>query len=336
MDVYYDKNFWYRKNEGQEGVSPLKKISVDAPFCWKDIEGFLPALYVGSEGAVLDVCIRVPFPEIERYFGRWTEEKRLSGLTDEEFEEMQSDSPFPSDFRIEMGLDGEELTSGSMCSTVWHTYKAEEQYADEEAEALMEEYGCDRGAGWMFTRWNYGWSGQPVLTPERMTLSFRADRQPVTAGYFITAEGAEGETHEITDPDSGETYVLTVRTCSNEMMDEEMKRTLDQEMEYPSFYQVIAWDAEPEILKDELQIQDCSRGDAPRWKDSGKRNGAVSVAVMCSEKLPGDMTADPSGEQQKILRTACSSLHFEPVEEVRWRAVFLRRRRGDMTMEIEL
>lgn len=83
----------------------------------------------------------------------------------------------------------------------------------------------------MFTRWNYGWSGQPVLTPERMTLSFRADRQPVTAGYFITAEGAEGETHEITDPDSGETYVLTVRTCSNEMMDEEMKRTLDQEME---------------------------------------------------------------------------------------------------------
>ena len=169
MDVYYDKNFWYRKNEGQEGISPLKKISVDAPFCWKDIEGFLPALYVGSEGAVLDVCIRVPFPEIERYFGRWTEEKRLSGLTDEEFEEMQSDSPFPSDFRIEMGLDGEELTSGSMCSTVWHTYKAEEQYADEEAEALMEEYGCDRGAGWMFTRWNYGWSGQPVLTPERMT-----------------------------------------------------------------------------------------------------------------------------------------------------------------------
>ena len=282
------------------------------------------------------MCICVPFPEIERFFNKWTEEKRLSGLTDEEFEEMQSDSPFPSDFRIEMGLDGEELASGSMCSTVWHTYKAEEQDADEEAEALMKEYGCDRGSGWMFIRWNFGWTGRPVLTPERMTLSFRADRQPVTAGYFITAEGAEGEMHEITDPDSGETYVLTVRTCSNEMMDEEMKRTLDQEMEYPSFYQVIAWDAEPEILKDELQIQDCSRGDAPRWKDSGKRNGAVSVAVMCSEKLPGDMTADPPGEQQKILRTACSSLHFEPVEEVRWRAVFLRRRRGDMTMEIEL
>ena len=336
MEVYYEKNFWYRKNEGQEGISPMKKISVDAHFCWKDIEGFLPALYVGSEGAVLDVCIRVPFPEIERYFGRWTEEKRLSGLTDEEFEEMQSDSPFPSDFRIEMGLDGEELTGGSMCSTVWHTYKEEEQYADEEAEALMEEYGCDRGAGWMFTRWNYGWSGQPVLTPERMTLSFRADRQPVTAGYFVTAEGAEGETHEITDPDSGETYVLTVRTCSNEMMDEEMKRTLDQEMEYPSFYQVIACSAEHEIPKDDLQIQDCSRGDAPRWRDSGKRNGAASAAVMCSEKLPGDTPADPAGGQKKALRTACSSLHFEPVEEVRWRAVFLRRRRGDMTMEIEL
>ena len=336
MDVYYDKNFWYRKSEGQEGISPLKKIPADASFCWKDIKGFIPALYVGSEGAVLDVCICVPFPEIERFFNKWTEEKRLSGLTDEEFEEMQSDSPFPSDFRIEMGLDGEELASGSMCSTVWHTYKAEEQDADEEAEALMKEYGCDRGSGWMFIRWNFGWTGRPVLTPERMTLSFCADRQPVTAGYFITAEGAEGEMHEITDPDSGETYVLTVRTCSNEMMDEEMKRTLDQEMEYPSFYQVIAWDAEPEILKDELQIQDCSRGDAPRWKDSGKRNGAVSVAVMCSEKLPGDMTAAPPGEQQKILRTACSSLHFEPVEEVRWRAVFLRRRRGDMTMEIEL
>ena len=336
MDVYYNKNFWHRETETAGKDVPLRKIPVDAAFCWKDMEGFVPALYVGSEGAVLDVCIRVPFLKIESFFEKWKKEKRLSGLTDEEIEEMQADSPFPSDFRIEMGLDGEELTGGFMCSIVWHTYKAEEQYADEEAEALMEEYGCDRGSGWMFIRWNYGWCGQPVLTPERMTLSFHADRQPVTAGYFVTAEGAEGETHEITDPDSGETYVLTVRTCSNEMMDEEMKRTLDQEMEYPSFYQVIACSAEPEIPKDELQIQDCSRGDAPRWKDSGKRNGTVSVAVMCSEKLPGDTPADPPGEQKKALRTACSSLHFEPVEEVRWRAVFLRRRRGDMTMEIEL
>ena len=281
---------------------------------------------------MLDVCIRVPFPKIESFFEKWKKEKRLSGLTDEEIEEMQADSPFPSDFRIEMGLDGKELTGGFMCSTVWHTYKAEEQYADEEAETLMEEYGCDRGTGWMFTRWNYGWCGQPVLTPERMTLSFHADRQPVTAGYFVTAEGAEGEAHEITDPDSGERYVLTVRTCSNAVMDEEMEKTLDEEMEYPPFYQVIACSAEPEIPREELRIQDCSRGDAPRQKSDGKPNGAVSVAVMCSAEIP----AGTSEGSQEALLTACSALHFEPVEEVRWRAVFFRRRRQDMTMEIEL
>ena len=49
MDVYYDKNFWYRKREGQKGISPLKKISVDASFCWKDIEGFIPALWMCRE-----------------------------------------------------------------------------------------------------------------------------------------------------------------------------------------------------------------------------------------------------------------------------------------------
>ena len=332
MDVYYNKNFWHRETGAAGKNVPLRKISVDAAFCWKDMEGFIPALYVGSEGAVLDVCIRVPFPKIESFFEKWKKEKRLSGLTDEEIEEMQADSPFPSDFRIEMGLDGKELTGGFMCSTVWHTYKAEEQYADEEAETLMEEYGCDRGTGWMFTRWNYGWCGQPVLTPERMTLSFHADRQPVTAGYFVTAEGAEGEAHEITDPHSGERYVLTVRTCSNAVMDEEMEKTVDEEMEYPPFYQVIACSAEPEIPREELRIQDCSRGDAPRQKSDGKPNGAVSVAVMCSAEIP----AGTSEGSQEALLTACSALHFEPVEEVRWRAVFFRRRRQDMTMEIEL
>ena len=110
MDVYYNKNFWHRETGAAGKNVPLRKISVDAAFCWKDMEGFIPALYVGSEGAVLDVCIRVPFPKIESFFEKWKKEKRLSGLTDEEIEEILKE------FEMDDKQDklGNELSKGMM------------------------------------------------------------------------------------------------------------------------------------------------------------------------------------------------------------------------------
>ena len=65
MDVYWGKNFWY---DGTEGA-PLNKIPVyetaaGAPLAWGNKNLYIPAIYVGQEGVVLDLCMRVPLSDI--------------------------------------------------------------------------------------------------------------------------------------------------------------------------------------------------------------------------------------------------------------------------------
>ena len=72
MDVYWGKNFWY---DGTEGA-PLNKIPVyetaaGAPLAWGNKNLYIPAIYVGQEGVVLDLCMRVPLSDISAFMDKW-------------------------------------------------------------------------------------------------------------------------------------------------------------------------------------------------------------------------------------------------------------------------
>lgn len=85
-------------------------------------------------------------------------------------------------------------------------------------------------------------------------------------------------------------------------------------------------------------IQDCAEGDRPRQKRRDPNEFAPvafsSAAVIGVIGGADGPTAIITGQSAPKLRAACSSLHFEPVDEVEWRAIFSEKLMPDIDVEL--
>ena len=109
-------------------------------------------------------------------------------------------------------------------------------------------------------------------------------------------------------------------------------------MEYPSHYLAMSYSLEPDISGRGFMIQDCAEGDRPRQK---KRTPNESAPVaFCDAAVIGVIggadgpTAVIMGQSAPKLHAACSSLHFEPVDEVEWRVIFSEKQKEDIEIEL--
>ena len=371
MDVYHNGNFL---NTGFTGTArqkaKLTALPVHQTFLWESQELFIPALYVGKAGAVLDVCVKIPVADMAAFLKKWPKERRLSLKNPEDYEQFEADNPGSLNFQAEMSLDDMPLKLSSHCSINWYPEtvfqmgnenpapaQEDEWENDKAAEMLMEAYGCDRESCWHFGRLNYNWNDEPVLSPKRMELEFCAEQIPVTAGHFTTITNTVGELQvfagqtmrqhvssaqppqphtapgtpeppatsgilpgetedtgkaiKITHPVTGQEYTLTLYECRqnrHSFADIGAKDVL-----YPEYCHLLSYCISPEISRDFFDIRDCAEGDHPRKaeasEESGGSQGAAAVFMACKSSLPGE-------------RAAVSSMHFEPVPEIRWRIVF--------------
>ena len=97
-------------------------------------------------------------------------------------------------------------------------------------------------------------------------------------------------------------------------------------LEHPSHYMSVSYTVTPELPDSVLTIVDCDDGDRHRQAPSAP---GQPVATACSMVMGIIGVADSPtttilygpNKQDKLL-AACSSLHFEPVEQVEWRLVF--------------
>ncbi len=324
MKVYYGKSFWYNGKE----EAPLKQIPVHAPsgglLSWNGKQLCIPAVYLGEAGAVMDVCMRVQPGDIAAFLDKWGG-RDGEKLSSEDLEQLERESPFCRNFAVEMILDGRRLKSRGWCAVAWNPLVQENEC---EVEELMEEYGCGREYGWVFTRESYEWEDDSVLSPEKMACRLTSDFQSVTAAHFTTGAGEGTKQIKLVHPLSGESYTLTVVSCTPE----EYNMDAGDDLEYPSYLQVLNYTVEPDIPMEELSVFDCGEGDPPRRRKGlagqGEAVTACSVAVLsgCAR----------SGEAGLPVRSACSSLWFEPQAEVRWRAVFSIREAEEFCVEADL
>lgn len=332
MKVYSSGNFW---GHGK-GDAPLRPIPVNQPFVWEDIDGIFPAIYVGAEGVVLDLCIRVPLDRLKMYLEKWNNVERRSNLTDEDFEQMEQDSPCTLDFRVGLLLDGVELQQAQMCSTVWHPLEVENAWVEAEAEKLREEYNCDRSWGWEFIRCMYQWKGEVNTAPRNIRLQFQGMQTPVTVGHFCTETDCEGQKIEAVHPVTGETYVITLRGLKEERLCRETLENMDsrREMEYPACYHVLSYRTIPESTSAELRICDCGKSDQPVAKKEKKRGGSSAASIIGGADGPtGIFMAGKNTD--RTCQAAMSALHFKPVSKIRWRIVFQVKKRKDLELNFE-
>lgn len=332
MKVYNSGSFWGH----DKGDTPLKPVPVNQSFTWEDLEGILPAVYVGDSGVVLDLCICVPLDRLRKYLEKWNQQERLSALTDEDYEQMEQDNPCALDFRVDLMLDGVELQQMQMCATVWHPLKLEDECIEEEAEKLMTEYGCDRTRGWEFIRCMYRWKDGVNTAPRKIRLRFEERQSPFTVGYFCTGTECEGMQIEVCHPVTGETSTITLHGQQEERLSRETLEQMDsgRGMEYPACYQILSYQTAPGITPEELRICDCAKSDQPIAKRDENEPGSVAVSMIAG--VDGPTAIFVAGKNpDRTYQTAMSALHFESVAEVQWRIVIQIKKRKDVEIDFE-
>ena len=175
----------------------------------------------------------------------------------------------------------------------------------------MGTYGCDKGCCWYFERLSYNWDGEPILSPQKISLAFRANLISITAGHFSTGGSCDGKTVKTADPITGQEYTLTLHSC--EQIRNSFAEIGAKGVVYPECCQILSYSIAPEIDRSLFCIRDCAEGDHPRMGDAqgppGGPDGPTAVFMAGKNAAPDK-------------RMAASSLHFEPVSEVQWRMVF--------------
>ena len=318
MDVYHDNNIWGKGSP----ETKLTALPINHSFLWGEQEILIPAVYVGKAGAVLDVCAKIPIEDMAAFLKKWDYKRRMSLKTPEEFEQIDADNPGSREFAVEICLDGTPLVLRMSSSLRWYPESviqmgnanpaSEDGFENNKsAEEWMRAYSCDKGCCWYFERLSYNWNGEPILSPQNISLAFRANLISITAGHFSTGGSCDGKTVKTADPITGQEYTLTLHSC--EQIRNSFAEIGAKGVVYPECCQILSYSIAPEIDHSLFCIRDCAEGDHPRMGDTQEppsgSNGPTAVFMAGKNAAPDN-------------RMAVSSLHFEPVSEVQWRMVF--------------
>ena len=333
MEVYYttDETIWGHSKQEEQ----LTKVSINRTVLWEDQEIFIPAVYVGVSGAMLDLCVKIPSGDMIRFLKKWENPAESASLKNpEEYEQFESENPSCKHFNTELCLNGTPLALAMGSNLFWysadvvHQTEAKETLSqartapaandgavspwqnDPDAELVRTAYHCGADCCWQFGRFVYQWTDAPVLSPQEVTLLFRARPKPVTAGHFVTVSGSGTKPVELlkaVHPTTGREYTITQRECRL------TRHSFDNTkgISYPEYSQSLIYSISPSLAPELYEIADCSAGDTPRRTDA--------PGIPCSHTAAFSCAPSPAPDK----RLAVSSYHFDRFfSEVCWRLVF--------------
>lgn len=314
--VSFDGGFW-----GDDG-KPGKEVIIGKHFSWGSEKWYIPAAYICDEGLVVDYCMEAEPAGVKAFIDKWDllNEDR-NHYTQEQREQMEREHPLNADFYGKITCNWQELQEGHGCGVTWLPASCVPDgiRQNDTAKSILTHYGLDEAKGWAFHRWSYPWGN--AAGHDLYALSVRMERQHenIAGQHFVTP--AVGESIILTHPLTGEVYTLTVHELEQEELPEHAFR--EPSMEYPKHLLTMTYSLEPDITGRGFMIQDCSEGDKPRRKQASttEDHSVLAAAIGVIGGVDGP-TAVFVGAHAPKLHAACSSLHFESVGEVEWRAVF--------------
>lgn len=334
MNVYHNSTFYGHDRYAKK----LKPLAIQKTFFWEMQEIYIPAVYLGKSGAVLDICAKISVEAMAAFLKKWHRRQTTAEsannikntiITMEALDEMQAENPAHGDFAIDMYLDHTPLTRRISSSLQWYPsdilqkQSANEIWKNEkEAEQLMDAYHCDRSFCWHFGRISYDWD-KPILSPQKICLQLKDHPVSLTAEHFTTNGPCDGKTITSFHPVTGQKYTLTLHGC--EPMQTDFTGIGKKGILYPEYSQLLSYDISPKADRTVLDIKDCSDCDKPKSIQKKYSHADGASAVFWAGK-----NTDPK------LRTALSSLHFKPVSEIQWRIVYFIKRREDMEISFLL
>lgn len=329
--VYYDASFWCSHRNRKR---PGKEIPVNKNFVWEDENWSIPAIYVCSEGLVMDLYVEVPKEKIQLYMEKWLNTEQREAISLEMLEKRDIENPFSFDIRPSVTLNGKKLNWNQSSSTVWNPCLIDGYHNNFESELIREHYNCDKDTGWCFIRCSFHWATRNKPTIRSLSITLEQELRTIPGPHFTIGE--VGQKISLVHPVTKKEHILTVIECSKERLPE--THFSNEEYEFPCHYEYMTYTIEPEITE-RLIIQDCSRGDSPirRPLDINKPSysGIAAVGIIGCADGPTSILIGKNQSTQSNLHVANSSFYFKPVQQqVEWRISFQVKLREPITVEL--
>jgi len=223
-------------------------------------------------------------------------------------------------------IDGETLAWKQGFGQMWTAQElcSEDCDCDPEAKWVLKHYGLDLTKSWIIRRVTFLWDGRRNVIPETLKLKLERDPEKIPGIQFETPGPGEGVS--FMHPITGDEHVLTV--CEYETQEIDSVRFYDENIEFPNHLTAMVYSLEPDIPGNRFMLQDCDSGDSPCAKNSEAGMGSVmffGCNAIARIKKDGD----------EKFHSACSSLHFEPVQEpVQWQIYFYEKMMEDIDVEL--
>ncbi len=328
-EVYFDGNFWGHHGREKAG----KETSLDKQFVWDDEVWHIPAIYTCSKGLVVDFCVQVSSERIRSFMDKWNLSIENAGtdFTDEQQMQIDAENPLSININPKIGLNGTILSASRGCSVSWNPCFLES--SSHEARCVTQHYGLDPAYGWAIWRAAFPWKKK--RKPQIMKLSITLIQYPVAMPGPHFHVSAPGECIKFTHPTTGAQHTLTVQEYERqEMLHEHFG---NQNQEFPPYYTMMSYTLSPDLPGDAFTVADCVRSDSPRQKytDSNGPQALNSVSIGIIGRAVGPTAIFFAGSNACKLHTACSALHFNPVDDVEWRMVFHEKTGEDITVELK-
>lgn len=311
--VTYHGGFWGQDGEGG------KEIPIGKHFRWGGYSWFIPALYACEDGIVADFCVEIAPEKVRAFLDKWYPvigtDPRISR---EVREQVEAENPMElPHYRATLTIDGIQLTLKGSSGIQWipEDCLPGEMENSPESWDVISHYGLDPSRGWAFRRCRFPWEQEREI----QNLSLELDPTPQAIPGILFSTPNVGDEIRFTHPVYGTEHLLTVTGREQAQLE---KNSFDNMWELPTHYTKFTYTLSPDLSNRQLTIRDTAQSDEPRpFSDLSERlDGAASIGIIGGSDGPTAVIFTRKDEPN--VHSACSALHFEPVEDVTWQMVF--------------
>ena len=317
--VFFDGSFWGHQGKDHAGT----EIRINGQFDWAGHHWVVPAVYSCGKGLVMDFCIRVEAEDIRRFMKKWNltpDNDSYENFTWEQQMQMELENPLFLHFNPELELNGKTMRTSHGCSVCFNPCLPDGMVNEMEANCALEHYGLDTSYGWVICRNAFPWATK--RRPKIKSLSLTMNQQPnrVPGPHFSVH--APGDNFTFTHPVNGTAYTLTVQELEQQILP---KNSFGSDRYvYPTHFIAMSYTLSSES-DERITISDCDEGDKPlkiaAIEEHFSPTCTASIGIIGGADGPTAIMFGRSSHGK--LCTACSALHFKPVQDdVEWRVMF--------------
>lgn len=329
--VYFDGTFGGHNGKDHAGT----ELSIGKQFEWANRHWLIPAIYLCGKGLVIDFCMRVDAAQIQAFLDKWDLVAKIEAhipFSKEQREQIAADNPLGFSFTPQITLNGKTIPAAHGCIVSYTPSKCIPH--EEDAKWSVDHYALDPSYGWMICRWAFPWKTR--RRPRIKTLSVTLTQELVSIfGPHFHASSA-GDTFDFIHPTTGQKHTLTVHKCEQKTISP--NRLIYNHWEFPTHLVAMQYTIVPELPKEAYTIYDCAGNDTSRENQSVQTSHMASssgaaAGIIDSADGPPIAFLIPDDEQDRY-RTAYSSLHFTPRNDVEWYIVYHEKQSHDITVEM--